>query len=317
MPRSRLFFRKEQGTFVEIELLLVFCPAEETADVIPRPLVSAVDGQGVLDDEDCLLGEIFGEGLESPGSLFVHVEKGEKLRIHGSGKTVPDHLGEPVFGAGGQPELTRPDPEVAQGPAAGLLGEDEFAGRREGKVRQFLPGALGGYVDFPYRFDLIPREQQPVGSRCCRRIDVNHVSPDAEIAAFLDERDPAISALGERCGEIVPVDPVPDRYRGAEAGHHSARHDLLQHCCPGDDHDGRFFFDECREAADPLPFRVFLRREGVREHEVPGGHEQDVIAAGKEGCVLQERPCLFGARAKNCDGPTGQFKQGGDKKSLR
>ena len=313
----RVLLRKKENALVEAELFLFLCPEEETADFASRLLVGPCRGQRVVDDDESPGRDVLRQALEASWPRLVRVEKGEELRIEGARLPVADRLGETVFRPGGQPQLTCPDPQVAKGPAAGLLREDELAGRCEREFGELLAGTLGGDVHFADGLDLVALEQQPVRPRSRGRVDVDHVSPEAEIPALLDERHPAVAAVDERRGEAVPVDGVADGDRGDEAGHDASRHDLLQECRPGYDDNGGVVFDQGGENADSLPLHVFLRRERIREHEIPGGHEEHRIAAGKEGRILRERARLLGACAEHGHRPPGQLVQSGDEKGLR
>ena len=234
----RVLLRKKENALVEVEFFLFLCPEEETADFASRLLVGPCRGQRVVDDDESPGREVLRQALEAPGALLVRVEKGEELRVEGARRPVADRLGETLFRPGGQPQLTGPDPQVAKGPASGLLREDELAGRREGEFGEFLAGALRGDVHLADGFDLVALKQQPVRPRRRGRVDIDHVSPEAEISALLDERHPAVPAFGERCGEEVPVDCVADGDGGDEAGHDAPRHDLLQQGRPGYDDNG-------------------------------------------------------------------------------
>ena len=257
----RVLLRKKENALVEVEFFLFLCPEKETADFASRLLVGPSRGQRVVDDDESPGREVVRQALEAPGALLVRVEKGKELRVEGARRPVADRLGETLFRPGGQPQLTCPDPQVAKGPATGLLREDELAGRREGEFGEFLAGALGGDVHLADGLDLVALKQQPVRPRRRGRVDIDHVSPEAEISALLDERHPAVPAFGERCGEEVPVDCVADGDGGDEAGHDAPRHDLLKQGRPGyDDNGGACFRSGWRERGSARAPRLSATR---------------------------------------------------------
>jgi len=308
---------EEQDVLLEVELFLVLCPEEEAADIVAGLLLGPCRVQGVDGDDEAVCGQVVRERFEPPRPRLVRVKEREELRVEGGSRSVSDHLGQSVLRPGRKAQLARPDPEVAEGLPAGLLREDQLPGRREGEPDELLARALGDDVHLADRLDLVAGQQQPVGARRRGRVEVDHVAPDAEVARFLDERHPSVPALGELRGEEVPVEVVPDGHGGQEARDDVPRNDFLQQGRPGDEDEGRCLLDERGEDADALPLDVPLRREGVGEHEVPGGHEQDVAVAGEKGRVLRERARLVGAGAQHGHRPSGQRVQGGQEEGLR
>ena len=123
--------------------------------------------------------------------------------------------------------------------------------------------ALGEGREPAHRLDLVPEQLHPDRPLLGRRVGVEDVAPDRELAALLDLLAPLVARLGQQLGDVRQVHRFAHAQRQAVGAQLGVRDRLRQCDCPGH-HDRGGFVREGRDRGHPQPGKVG-RRSDVRE----------------------------------------------------
>ncbi|OPY90400.1 MAG: hypothetical protein A4E72_00677 [Syntrophus sp. PtaU1.Bin208] len=124
-------------------------------------------------------------------------------------------------------------------------------------------------------------------------------------------------AAGNQLGDKILPRNLAARCNNLQIGVEKAsRNDLLHEGFQRGDDDGRFVRKQTGQDLHADQFDVALQGEHFRTLNIPGGIEEDLVPAEKEGKIRKNCPRLFLRRAQNDHGPAELFRQSREQKGI-
>jgi hypothetical protein len=285
---------------------------EEPVQVVFDLLSGLSDGKRIIQNKEAGRREVVEERTEAviPG-LFAPrgiVEEGMEQGVYRGTEAGRDHLGEFVLDCPREFQFIGPAADVPNGPLPPFGGDDHLPGREKHEFGKFLDGTLGGLVEGADRFQLIAEELQAKRMRGGRRVEIDHVPPDAELPLPFHERDAAVAPFGQLPDQFVPLPDIADGDPFHIAFEDLPRNHLLHQGAGGNHQHGRSSVCHAVEDLQAGEFRLPLECKHIRRQKIPGGHQKWLILPEEEGEIPDTGLGLL-FRRRNHDERTAQLPE--------
>ena len=226
-------------------------------------------------------------------------------RVDRGTETGRDHFGEFVLHRTWELQVIRTTADIPDGPFPPLGRQDHLAGGEEHEFGNLPHGALGALIEDTDRFQLVAQKIHSERMRRRWRVEIDHVSADAELPLPFHKRHAAVPPLGQLSHKLVPFPDIADRDPFRIAFENPPRHHPLHQCADGKDGHGRMTVDQPVESLESIQFRLPLECKQIRCQEVPRGQQESLLFTEEEGQIPDKDARLL-LRRRDHDDRTAQ-----------